>query len=102
MGRPTITIEGKTYEMKKLTGRDWRIIGEFINNAPKSIDADFVEKHADFIAKFFGVTADDILDKMQLEDIIPASIETRDYLLTRLSAKIKVIEKNADAGDKTE
>lgn len=53
MKRPTITIDGKIVEMKTLTGKDWRILGEFLNadNQPKQ--ADYLEKHTEFIANFF-------------------------------------------------
>ena len=97
MERPTITIEGKTYEMKKLKGRDWRLFGEFADNAPNYTDADFIEKHAAFIANFFHVTADEILDKMGLEEILPASIAIRNYITKSLTAKFEQVEKNSEA-----
>ena len=97
MERPTITIEGKTYEMLPLIGRSWRILGEFADNAPNYTDADFIEKHAAFIANFFHVTADEILDKMGLEEILPASIAIRNYITKSLTAKFEQVEKNSEA-----
>ena len=97
MERPTITIEGKTYEMLPLIGRSWRILGEFADNTPNYTDADFIEKHAAFIANFFHVTADEILDKMSLEEILPATIAVRSYVINALTAKIAAIEKNSEA-----
>lgn len=98
MATPTITIDGKEYEIKKLTGRDWRILGEFIDSAPAYGDVDFLEKHSAFIAAFYdGVTPDDVLN-MPLEEIIPASFAVRNYITSRLSAKLEKIEKNSEAG----
>ena len=95
MTRPTITINGKKHEMKKLTGRDWRILGEFADAAPEYVDADFIEKHAAFVAKFYdGVTIDDILD-LPIEDILPASLATREYVMQSVTSKIGKIEKNS-------
>lgn len=96
MARPTITINGKEYEMRALTGRDWRILGEFIDTAPDYADVDFLEKHAGFIAKFYdGVTAEDILD-LPIEEIIPASMAIRNYITNQLAAKLEKIEKNSE------
>lgn len=96
--RPRITtIDGKEHEIRQLTGRDWRYFGEFIENAPNSTDVDFIERHADFIAKFYdGVTSDDVLN-MPLEDIFPASFEIRNYINNQIGAKLVKIEKNSEA-----
>lgn len=96
MGRPTITIKGVEKEMRTLTGRDWRTLGEFIDTAPDYADVDFLEKHAGFISKFYdGVTAEDILN-LPIEEIIPASLAVRSYIATSLSAKLEKIEKNSE------
>lgn len=103
MERPTITVNEKTYEMKKLTGRDWRVFSEFNDKVPQYTDADFIEKHAAFIAEFYmGITADDILDNMPLAEIVPASMAIRNYVLQSLTAKFKEVEKNASKDAKTE
>ena len=96
MTRPTITtLDGKKHELKKITGRSWRILSEFIDTAPEYVDADFIEKHAAFIACFYdGVTADDILD-LPIEDILPASADARKFVMAQLTAKLEKIEKNA-------
>lgn len=96
MERPTITIGGKKYEMQKLTGRSWRLLGEFIETTPDYADADFLEKHAAFIAQFYdGVAAEDILD-LSLENILPASAAVRKYVMDCLTAKLEKIEKNVE------
>lgn len=98
MTRPTITtLDGKKHEMHRITGRHWRILSEFIDNAPEFVDVDFLEKHAAFIAEFYdGVTVDDVLD-LPIEEILPASAATRNFIMTQLTAKFEKIEKNVVA-----
>ena len=98
MERPIITVNEKKYEIKELTGRDWRIFSEFNEKTPEYTDADFIEKHAAFIAEFYqGVTADDILD-LPLEEILPVSMAIRNYITKMLTAKFEQIEKNVETG----
>jgi len=98
MTKPTITtLDGKKHELKKITGRSWRILSEFIDAAPEYVDADFIEKHAAFIAAFYDdVTADDVLD-LPIEEILPASAATRKFIMAQLTAKLETIEKNSEA-----
>lgn len=98
MTRPTITINGVEKKMRQLTGRDWRLLGEFKDTAPQFTDADFLEKHAAFIAEFYpDVDAEDVLN-MPLEEIAPASLAVQNYVIRQLSAKLERIEKNSEAG----
>lgn len=98
MTRPIITtLDGKTHELARITGRHWRILSEFIDNAPEYVDADFIEKHAAFIAAFYDdVTVDDVLD-LPIEEILPASAAIRKFVMTQLTAKLEKIEKNVAA-----
>ena len=99
MERPTITIGGKENEMIALTGRAYRLAAEFDNNQPKIDDADFIERHAAIIAEFFnGVTKDDILDYMPLEEILPASIAVRRAVYSFTWLKTQEISKNSEEG----
>lgn len=94
MKRITITINGTEHEIKKLTGKDWRTLGEFVDSNPVFADADFIEKHAAFIAKFFdGVTVDDVLE-MPLEEIVPTTMAIRKLIGETIAAKMEKIEKN--------
>ena len=96
MKRPTIIIGRKEHSIKNLTGRSWRLLGEFIDSAPEYSDPDFLEKHAAFIAQFYdGVSVDDVLD-MPLEEILPASAEIRKFIMESLTAKLEKIEKNSE------
>lgn len=96
MNKPTITINGKTIEMRSLKGRDWRVFGEFLNTDNRLQTPEYIEKYADFIANFFdGVTADDVLN-LELYEILPVYIDIRKYFLSTISARIEQIEKNSD------
>lgn len=95
MERPTIiTIDGKAHEMIPLTGRAYRILAEFDNNLPQATDVDFIERHAAFVANFYGVSVDDVLD-MPLEDILPASLTARKVAYAFTWRKMQEISKNA-------
>lgn len=97
MKKITITINGTEHEIKRLTGKDWRTLGEFVDSNPVFTDADFIEKHAAFIAKFFdGVTVDDVLE-MPLEEIVPATMAIRKLIGETIAAKMEKIEKNFEA-----
>lgn len=103
MDKPIITtLDNKKHEMITPAGRHWRIFSEFVESNPEYTDANFIEKHAAFIAEFYqGVTADDILN-LPLGEILPASTAIRNYIMKTLTAKFEQIEKNAEKGDKTE
>ena len=98
MTKPTVTtLDGKTHELARITGRHWRILSEFIDNAPEYVDADFIEKHAAFIAAFYDdVTVDDVLD-LPIEEVLPASAAIRKFVMAQLTAKLEKIEKNVAA-----
>lgn len=98
MKKLTITINGTEHEVKRLTGKDWRTLGEFVDSNPILTDADFIEKHAAFVAKFFeGVTVEDVLE-MPLEEIIPTAIAIRKLIGETIAAKMEQVEKNSETG----
>lgn len=96
MIKPTITINGNVISMRTLTGRDWRILGEFMNEDIKPKQSDYIEKHAAFIANFFeGVTADDVLN-LPLSDIFPLYSDIQQYFTASISEKLEIISKNVE------
>jgi len=98
MEKPTITtIDGKAHEMKPLTGRAYRLVAEFDKNLPQVTDVDLIERHAAFLADFYGLNVDDVLD-MPLEDILPASFATRKAAYAFTWLKMQEISKNAVEG----
>ena len=98
MDKPTITINGEVKKIKEVKGKDWRVMGEFLEKKISLYDKEFAEEHAKFIANFFdGVTADDILN-LPLEEIFPLAFAIRDFLINKISEKLQVIEKNVGEG----
>lgn len=99
MNNPTIIIDDIKHEIKKVTGKDWRILGEFLDKKVTFTDKIFLEEHAEFIANFFdGVTADDVLN-LPLEEILPVAMEIRNFMINKISEKLSAIEKNAEKGE---
>lgn len=99
MDKIIVEIEGKQHEIKKLTGKDWRVLGEFLEKKHSFKDVTFIEDQAKFIANFFdGVTSDDVLN-LPLEEIFPLAISIRDFVMTTVSAKLNTIEKNVVKGE---
>lgn len=97
MEKPTIkTIDGNEHKMIELTGRAYRILAEFDKNQPLPTDADYIERHAAFVAEFYdGVTKDDVLD-MPLDDILPAAFNAQKFTYAFTWRKVQEISKNFD------
>ena len=104
MERPTITIEGKKYEMPRTTGREWRKLLEYDKNHNDIYAEDFIEKRCEFLAENYGAkfTADDLLDTLDIAEIAQAYRDVAGYILGRISAKMEEVEKNVSEGDKKE
>ena len=98
MDRPTITIGDKTFEMKTIDGRAFRLVSEYKESDFKFSNSAMVEEAAEFIVKFFdGVTADDVLD-LPLEEIMPLAFRIERFVINLVSGKSEEIAKNADEG----
>ena len=104
MKKLTITINGTEYEMPKLTGRAWRRLLEFDKNHGDIYVEDFIEKRCEFLAEIYGAkfTADDLLDNCDIAEIMQAYRDCAGCILGSISAKLEEVEKNVDAGGKTE
>ena len=102
MERPTITVNEKTYEMPRPTGRTWRRLFEFDKNHNDIYAEDFIEKRCEFLAEIYGAkfTADDLLDTFDIAEITQAYRDCAGYILGRITAKFEEVEKNADKGGK--
>ena len=103
MERPTITIDGKTYEMPRPKCGVWRRLLEFNKNHGNIFTEDAIEKRCEFIAEMYGgdLTADKLLDELYLDEIIPAFQAVIRYLVSTTRPKLEVSEKNASEGDAT-
>lgn len=104
MTKPTITIDGKTYELPRLKGGAWRKLMLFDKEHGDIFAEDFIEKRCEFLADIYGggLTADALLDNLYLEEIAQSYRECAGYITGRISTRLEEAGKNADAGDKKE
>ncbi|MBR2518231.1 MAG: hypothetical protein IKE46_00370 [Selenomonadaceae bacterium] len=103
MKRPTITVNGKTYELPKPKCGVWRKLMEADKNTREVFSEDFIENRCAFLAEAFGggLTADFLLDNMYLEDAMQAYREVTKFMIDELTPKLEEAEKNGNAGDTT-
>ena len=89
MARPTITIDGKTIEMKTTLVEMFRKILRLDSERSEIPATDFVDRHCEVIALAFGVTEEQIYNNLDVADIIPKYSEVSIYLSERLAGKVK-------------
>lgn len=102
MERPTITIEGKTYEMPKPKAGMWRKLMLFEKENNEVFAENFIEKRCEFLGEIFSIPEIVLLDNLYLEEVTTAYRETTGYIVGQLTGKLAEVSKNASAGDKTE
>ena len=86
---PVLYLNGRGYTAKTLRVRDWYNFMAFEDKREDISLADYFNKMAGIIASLFiGVTADDILDKMALEDIKPFYQECYRWVLMTVNSKL--------------
>ena len=100
MKKPTIKINGKTYEMKEPKARAWRLITEFEENKKEISNAEYIDKHAEIIAQFFDLSVDEILDGMDISDVIKTFYDCYKYISTLLYSKMEKLG-NVGSGEMT-
>ena len=88
MNKPIIAINGKNIELPPVKARVWREMIQFDEKRENIETKDFIDEHAKIIAFAFGVTQDEILDNLSVEDILPTYKATLRYVISLLSAKI--------------
>ena len=93
MATPTITINGKEIPMKT-KARIWGVVMKFDKDAKDIPAENEVDKYCEIIAAAFGVTADEILDNMELDDVAPKYFEVYNEVSRLLTSKIKKNEKD--------
>ena len=103
MDKPTITINGKQISLPPVKARFWREIIHFDEVREEIETKDFVDEHARIIALAFGVTQDEVLDNLSVDDILPTYAKTLRYVISLLSAKINkdTPKKNIDTAEKS-
>ena len=97
MEKMTITtLDGKEHEMRKIDGRAWRITAEYIEGDFKFTNPALLEEAAAYIAEFFDVTSEEILN-LPMEKIMPTAFKVRDMVFSSIMPKLEAIEKNLEA-----
>lgn len=103
MKRPTITIDGKTYELPKPKCGVWRKLLEHDKNNREVFTEDFIENRCAFLAEAFGggLTMEFLLDNLYLEDALRIYREVLTFIIGELTPKLEEAEKNGGAGGTT-
>lgn len=88
MNTPTITINGKEIQMPKLTARVWKETTK-INEKRKDLSyVDAINVYCEVIAIAFGVTADEVLDNLYVEDVMPKYFEVLKEIGALITSKL--------------
>lgn len=100
MKNPVLVLDGKTYEMKPVKAKIWRIMLQF-EQSKKDIDISmFIKSHCEILEQLFCVDADKIEDEAALEDITKTYTDCFAYVMQLITKKTKELpedenEKNA-------
>ena len=87
MATPTITIDGKEIPMKT-KARLWGVIMKFDKDAADIPREEEVDRYCEIIAVAFGVTTDEILDNLELDDVAPKYYEVYNAVVNLLTSKL--------------
>ena len=96
MDRPTIVINGKTIEMPTPKARFWRELIKFEERRKDLTVEDFCDEHVKMISAAFGVTTEEVLDSIDVDEILPTYMNVLTYIMALLTARLKVTKKNED------
>ncbi len=95
---PKIVIDGKEYTPSKPKAGVWRELMEFEETKKDIQIKDWLDKHADIIAKVFaqdGVTGPAIIANSNVDEVVPLYNKCFDWLVAITSGKLAEIP-NAD------
>lgn len=97
MNKPFVKINGQKYDMIEPKARMWRKFTEFAENRKELLTIDYIDKHCEVLAEVFeGLTADDLLDNLQVGEVLKLYTDCFRYLMTLLVSRVgEVEEKNA-------
>ena len=102
MNKPTITINGKEIEMREPKACIWRRAVQLSEKRNEIAAVDFVDSHCEFIADAFGISADDVLENIDVADVMPIFYDVLAYVMNRLWTKIINNKKNETADVETQ
>lgn len=93
---PIITINGNQIELPPIKARTWREIMQYETQRKdhQIFTVDDVDKHCGIIALAFGVTAEEVLDNIDIADVIPTYYAVLRRIAAMLTEKLVVNKKN--------
>ena len=94
MNKPKINLSGKIIEMPKPTAAIWRKVMEFHPTRNDVMLADLVDDYGAIIALAFGISKDELIDNIDIEDILPAYDDVITYLMNLVVSKFGNNKKN--------
>lgn len=104
MNKPTIEVNGKEYEIKAVKPKQWREFFKFDDERGELPLSELLDKHCEAIAGFFDdeVTAEYLLENMDIADVLKVYHEIRAYLMELVTSKLETGSKNVKEGDSQE
>ena len=96
MNIPVLEINGKKIKAMPVKAKMWRKFMEFDEQKNDLKIEDYIDKHCELIAEVFpDVTADDILDNVELDEIAVLYRAVFKYLTELINSKLAKVVKNA-------
>lgn len=84
MNKPTITIDGKEIKMRT-KARLWGAFAKFDNSRTEIPAEELVDKYCEIIAVAFGVTTDEVLDNLEIDEVIPTYVKVNNAVVDLLN-----------------
>ena len=82
----TIKLGEKIVELPKIKAGMWREIMKFEEERKEIKSADIIEKYCEIIAAAFGVSTEEILENLLIDEVVP--YEILNAMLGMLTAKL--------------
>ena len=101
MDRPYIKINDELIFLPTVKVRTWRKLMKLEDECTKYktiqdiiAHSEVVEKYCEVIACAFGVTADEVLDNLDANEVLPTYFSVLNYVITMLTEKLVTDKKN--------
>ena len=97
MNKPILILNGVSHDFVEPKAKIWRQISEFDQNKLSLSNADFIDKHAEFIADFFNVSVDDVLEYVDISDITKIFFDCHKFTSELIYSKLRELDSTKDA-----
>lgn len=85
--KPSITISGKTYTMRKITIGDWLDISQYEDEKTLLSVPVRIQKELDIMSSIYSIPLE-VIKTMDMEETWPKYLETIDYLVDIWASKL--------------